>query len=374
MRKKGVYLTFSSFSESEGVEKKIKAQIKVLDKLFSVERINIGKERKLTFKKLISPLPGGAVQRDYKYAVDKIRAAGNLDFIYIRKVSLDKASCNFLWQLRKMYPNAVILLEIPTYPYDNELIQSKTMWPWYFKDKVWRRQLSKCIDRIVTYSDDSSIFNIPAIRIKNGYDVNEVTDYLRENNTAFCDIINILAVAQFQITHGYERVINGLANYYQGGGECKIHLHMIGDGVARPYYESLVKELGLQEYVTFYGTKTGAELKELYSLADISLGCFGAYHGGPQVSSALKTREYLAYGIPFVSGMEEDAFSDEKCDFYLEMPNDSSNIDMNCIVDFYQKLYGKYSRNELRRLIHEYAKRNVEISHTMKPVCDFILK
>ena len=373
----GIYIYRGSEKSFSGVEKKINAQIKVLSQCFAVGKVIIRKEPTNIIKSISWRLPFGSWGARYDDAIKEIEEKNtdkNIKFFYIRGNASDRRYLLFFKTLKSKYPNSKIILELATYPYSNDLLGSKTMWPWYFKDKIYQKSISRYVDKIVTYSDDQYIFGVPTIRLKNGYDVDLVNGYLHINNSnAGNKSINLLAVANFQRTHGYERIISGLYDYYDNGGKFEIILHMVGDGTVKSFYEELVKKLNLQSRVKFYGVKSGEELNYLYSIADIALGSFGAYWGGPQVSSALKTREYLSYGIPVVSGMKEDAFENEVCEYYLEMPNDKSNIDISKIVEFYNKVYELQDKPRIRQAIHDYAKRNIDIFDTMKPVCDYIL-
>ena len=90
-------------------------------------------------------------------------------------------------------------------------------------------------------------------------------------------------------------------------------------------------------------------------------------------SSALKTREYLARGLPVVTGCVEDVFERFESDFYIEFNNDDSYIDLGCVIDWYQALVSKYgSREVLASEIRKYAYKYVDNSFTMKPVIDYI--
>ena len=92
-------------------------------------------------------------------------------------------------------------------------------------------------------------------------------------------------------------------------------------------------------------------------------------------SSVLKIREYLAKGLPIVSGCHEDAFEDEKFNYYLEFPNDDSVIDIKKIVDFYDFIYSKKTyedRVKITYTIHEYAKRQVNYDVVFKNVIDYL--
>ena len=172
-------------------------------------------------------------------------------------------------------------------------------------------------------------------------------------------IIRLLAVAAFQKSHGYERVIASLAQYYHGSVDRKIELYLVGYGDETIKYKKMVRQYGLEQYVFFCGRKVGLELDHIYDRMDIALGLFGAY----------KTK-----GMPIASGCHEDAFEQEKnYKYYLEFSNDDSVIDMQRIVDFYKSVYeANTEREQIHREIREYAKKTVDLSVTMQPVIEYI--
>lgn len=186
--------------------------------------------------------------------------------------------------------------------------------------------------------------------------------------------IRLLAVATFQKSHGYERVIKGLAQYYHGSADSKIELYLVGNGEESIKYKKIVKQYELEQYVRFCGEKIGSELDYMYNGMDIALGPFGLYKRKIFKSSSLKVREYLAKGMPITSGCHEDAFERGKPSrYYLEFPNDNTPIDIQMIVDFYKSIYETgMNRDQIHKEIREYAKKTVDLSVTMQPVMEYI--
>ena len=175
--------------------------------------------------------------------------------------------------------------------------------------------------------------------------------------------------------HGYERIIKGMYEYKKGGGDRKIKLYLVGEGSRIGYYKKLVATLGMGDDVIFCGKKAGKDLEEMYDMADIGLGSFGFHLIGDedQISSTLKTREYLAYGLPFVSACTEDVFmNDSECEFYLNVPDDDTTVSMDKIIEMYDNLKSSYTKAELRQHIHEYAKQKIDMPVVMKPIIDYI--
>ena len=188
------------------------------------------------------------------------------------------------------------------------------------------------------------------------------------------DEIRLIAVATLQDYHGYERIIEGLHFYYENGGNRTVKFLIVGEGPAEQQLRAIVNQYHLDKIVVFYGKKTGKELSEIYDQADIGMGSFGLYKRGTSYSSGLKIREYLARGIPVISGCDEDLFLHEKNDFYLQFANDNSPISIPEIIKFYDNLLNGQTKEEISINIRRFAEHNVDLSNTFKPVIEYLLE
>ena len=371
-KKVGLYISRGSSTGSVGVEKKICNQLEVFRSEYDCNRIIIDKESTNIVKSIIWRLPFGYYGRKYDDAIQEIQKIPQLDFVYIRDGVWDRGWYTFLKHLRECKKSAKIILELPTYPYANELVHDFSMLPYLFKDMIYRKRTNRVSDVIVTYSDDDTIYGVPTIKTKNGFVVDDISLL---DEYAYTDTIVLIAVASMQKHHGYERLIKGIHEYKENGGTQKVQLNLVGNGSRIAYYKELVEQYGLEKEVMFLGEKKGDELKQLFDQADIGLGSFGFHLIGAEktVSSTLKTREYLAYGLPFISACMEDIFLDKPdCEFYKKFPDDDSEVPISEIVDFYSNLQNKYSKKQLREMIHGFAKNTVDMKAVMKPIMDYI--
>ena len=131
-----------------------------------------------------------------------------------------------------------------------------------------------------------------------------------------------------------------------------IHLNIVGDGYLMDCYNSLVSELELQDYVTFYGRKTKQEIAQILSQNDIFV-----------VASLFETFcipgvEALASGIPVVStkcfGPEE--YIDSSCGELCEVDNPQSLADTIMMA---AKNLDKYDPKYLRNKAEQFSPKNV---------------
>ena len=217
----------------------------------------------------------------------------NITRTYIRYNLADRYLLHFLKYLKEK--QVKMILELPTYPYDGELSNS------YIKmeDAYYREQLKKYVDRIATYTNDSEIWGISCINLKNGIDLVNIPINIRkrEKNT-----INLIAVSSMAIWHGYERILKGIYQYYKENGTYKIFLRFIGEGGEEKYYKSLTERYNLQPYVIFCGKLLGKELNEKFEQSDVAIGSLGMYKTGIYEGNPIKGAEYCARGIPFIYG------------------------------------------------------------------------
>lgn len=270
--------------------------------------------------------------------------------IYIRYFQSNRKILKALKNLRKRFQNIKIAVEIPTYPYDGEFQHSSIQnrlksWPIYIKDKRSRKKLYKYIDRIVTFSDDKKIWGIKTLNISNGVNLDRIN--IRQIKNWGTNTINMIAVAKFGFWHGYDRLIKGLGEYYKNSKnkrDIKLYLVGAGDKKVIKEYKSLVNRYDLDEHVFFTGKKIGQELDDLYNNADLGIDSMGRYRSGVTYNSTLKGKEYLAKGLPIVSGVKTELDSMLDFKYYYRVPADDSVVDIKGIINFYDMVYQKDKR------------------------------
>lgn len=250
----------------------------------------------------------------------------NIKRTYIRYGQSDIWFINFLKQLKNK--KVISVLEFPTMPYDGQGSGS-------VEDKYYREQLHSYIDCCTTYANYKTVFDIPCITLVNGVDIKEQKEkqYRKKDGT-----IVLVAVASNAKWHGYERVIQGLHDYYTNGGDRNIIFNMVGNGPQLPYYKKLTEQYQLSKHVIFCGQLNGEALNAIYDNSDLAIGSLGFYKIKLQSNAPIKLREYCARGIPFVYGYDDISFSESNY-FACRVSNDSTPIDMNKIIEFYETMY-----------------------------------
>jgi len=98
--------------------------------------------------------------------------------------------------------------------------------------------------------------------------------------------------------HGLDRVIKAIEEYR---GEVKLELHIVG---------SIDTTTSQKPFIFTYGFMDGKELDEVFSSINIGISSLGLDRLGLKSASVLKSREYMARGVPFVYGYDDDDFID----------------------------------------------------------------
>ncbi len=374
---RGIYFTTICNIEDDtdntlpGIKEKIRRQVEFFRKhgvdLFYCYAGD--KAKKSMFHKYVNRLP---FYRD-RYRVNREMAA-EADFIYVRKpLMINMGLIDLLRKLRKENPKIKILMEVPTYPYDNE-IKGIFQMLYLIKDRYARKRLHRYVDVILTFSEDKEIFGIKTINTCNGVDTKAASDALTGKTHPDDGTIRIMACARFDYWHGYDRAIEGLRSYIRDPrSDKRVELEMVGDGPMVDGYKELVEEYGLQEYVRFHGRLLGDDLTKVYAISNIGLDSMGRHRSGVFYNSSLKGKEYCAYGLVVVSGVKTELDNDESFDYYYRIPADDSPVDFNKLIDFYNTVTDNgRKREEVRKAIMQYASEHFSMDVVLKPVLDYI--
>ena len=361
---KGYIIPFGSRS-MVSINKKIDLQKSQLASICEMYETDVTVDVSNRWKILISIFLHGSLPVDYTRARAELK---DPDFVFIRHAGADRQFVRFLKWIRETYPACRIVVEIPTYPYMKEHLASIVNWLLLPAELFNRRKLKKYVDRFFVYCQEKDIFGIRTIRSMNGINVDSIVPVESE----LSDTINLIAVAHMQHYHGYERIIKGIAAYYRSGPDRKVELFLVGDGSELEKYRQLVQKERIGEHVHFCGKLIGDDLKKAFQNAALAIEALGYYKIGLHVSTTLKVREYLAYGLPVISGNQVDVFNRYPFPYHLEFPNDDSAINVRDIIAFYDRIYQERSRREISEEIHRYAKEHVDISMTMKPLLDYL--
>lgn len=262
------------------------------------------------------------------------------DMTYTRKFPYNKSYIRAIQYLKRVH-GITIVEEIATYPYDSELKRSKYFITHFMAatDRFYRKNGRSGVDFYSCVCDESFIFGVPCIPIMNGYTIVDNPDI--QPNRATDNTLHIVTLSTMKLWHGYDRLINGLIQYYSNKATAqttgKVILHMIGDGPCCKDWKQLCDAGGISDFVVFHGMLTGNDLEQLLSDCDVAVDSMGCHRKGLSTSSALKVREYLAHGLPVVYS-SYDAITDGIQEYCMQVPPDENPVDIPSIISFHHSL------------------------------------
>ena len=275
-------------------------------------------------------------------------------YIYIRYPKSNPIFIGVLKQLKRI--NCRIIIEYPTYPYDAEIktygktIRSKCI---FYVDRICRNVLKKYVYAAATFSEDEEIFGTQTFQVYNGIFVNDIKPRIPRTDGN----VHVIAVAEMQQSHGYDRLIEGIRIFYSKPQKTYVYLHLIGEGPEKIKYENMVKGYHLEKYIFFYGYCIGDKLNQLYDMGTIAAETLGLHRVGIALSSSLKSREYLSKGLPIITSVNIDVIPRDY-PYILRVESNDNAIDIDNLVKFHNKVYEKgigVVSNEIRHFAEEHC-------------------
>lgn len=352
-----------------GVSKKVLNQYKIFSEFYKADMISYGPDCLYYFhNNTIDTIALDKLNRRLKlYSFIKNDLVSNqYECIYIRYHLSDFLFVYLLKLLNKNSSN--IAIEIPTYPYNYELLKWKKGIVRFLVDLSSQAFLKLYVGRIVTYSNDTRIFGIKTINTINGIIYEDIIPSQKQLHSGM--EINLISVSLTMSCHGYDRLIEGLNDYYKNGGKANVFYHLVGDGIEIEKYKGLVEKYELEKHVKFYGFKGGQELDEIYDKADIAINSLAIHRIGLKTESTIKSKEYAAKGLPMVSSYEIDAFSSEDNKRYiLKISADESSVNIEEVIQFYKQVYS--NTDNLSADIRNASRKRSDMRITLKEVMDY---
>jgi hypothetical protein len=300
----------------------------------------------------------------------------NINSLYIRYSIFDWNFLNLIKNAKKW--GCKIFLEIPTYPYDLEYKNKNGIKKIVLLiDRYYRKKIHPFVDAIFTPTEgadfkpsdfgESRIFNIPAYKFNNGINPSDITP--RKKHKVIKKVLRLIAVANHAFWDGYDRVIEGIYEYYKSLNDYDLIFNIVGKG---PYIDTLMQlanDFGLNDHIVFHGFKTGNALDEIYNTADLGVDAIAVHRKGLTKVPSLKAREYCLKSLPFiaVNNIDED-FNDYK--YCIFVPPDDSPLDFEYIIDRFNEI-SKY--NYIKEM-RDYGERYLNWNHQFKEIIDIIKK
>lgn len=116
----------------------------------------------------------------------------------------------------------------------------------------------------------------------------------------------------------------------------------------------------------FHGPVPRNKLGNYYDLGDFAIESLGAHRRKViTYSYSIKSREYLAKGMPFIFSTPIDLGQYEPIPYCFKVSEDEQLIDVNALIDYYRALYRQHNETEVAEQLREYAERWVGLDHAL---------
>ncbi|WP_341875758.1 glycosyltransferase family 4 protein [Defluviitalea saccharophila] len=182
--------------------------------------------------------------------------------------------------------------------------------------------------------------------------------------------LELLFVGQIAPWHGVDRVIKGIASYK---GSVNITFHIVGTGNELKNLINLSKKLELHDRVLFYEELSGEQLDKLFNKCHIAVAPLALYRKNLNESSALKTREYVARGIPFITSHNDPDIKMKSSirNYILRVNDNNEPIDIEEIIQFTNRMY---QIDGFENHFREFALRSIDMKIKMQRLKQFFEK
>lgn len=126
----------------------------------------------------------------------------------------------------------------------------------------------------------------------------------------------------------------------------------------------------IPENVYCHGYLSNDDVQNILKTMDVGIGTLALYRKSMNESCSLKMRQYLAQGLPVIGGSKDTDIDDDEL-FYLELPNNSTNIvdNLDKIREF---IYFVFGNTKMRRNVRLFAEANLAIESKEKKRVEFI--
>jgi len=277
------------------------------------------------------------------YWVSKLLDKIDIDIIYMR-YRLYMPFFNQVLQNRK------VVMEINSDDLEEYKLHSNLT---HIYNKYTRNIFLKYIDGFVSVSDELKnrfkYLNKPIEVIANGINIAEYKPIYKTTNHK--PILYFIGSPN-QSWHGIDKII-AMSDRFK---EYKFYIIGI-DGIN-------------SDNLKYFGYLSKDKSIEIIKKCDIGIGTLSLYKKGLSEASPLKTRQYLACGLPIIYAYK-DTDLEEDVEFALRVPNSENNIDDNKIKKFVEKVFNNSS---IRKQARNFAREHLDYNKKEKMRLEFFYR
>jgi len=366
------HINFIPYDNILGVNKKISLQAKSARDLgIPIDFIVLNSwknsvENNLILKKIDSTI---FKKKFFRFnIIDKLVDIKKYDFIILRYPDVDFSALTFA----KKYKEKLIT-EHHTNRLGEVLSGKKTLMTWYkyFFEKYVSPYFLLNTKGIITVTEEIAKIelervnkDIPFAVVSNGVDVESIpfTKFKRFDGKN----LNIIFVASFFAPwHGLDRMIEGLIDYK---GDVIINLNLVG-GLSKNDIQKIKRINKNNVRIYIRGRMDGKELNDLFAISTIAISTIAISTKKMIEACPLKTREYIARGIPFVYGYNDTDLNGDEL-FALKIEDDNTPVNIEKIIDFARFVS---NQDDIPYKMRNFARDKLDWKIKIKKMYDFIL-
>lgn len=332
-----LYVNLERNYNNKGTIRKAIAQYKALQKLFTVEYLEIksnlsNRWKRAIFFYILFPI--------YFYRKALVKKGSYIYYRYYPHNLLLNIFMFFMKNKNKIY------VEVNTkYKYETK----KTNLWFYISNLISENLVYRSSQAVLPVTKDMANYvrtickNCRIIVLGNGYDpydnetflninYNELKEFILKGK----DKIKIIWVGNPFLWHGLDRIISEFAKLEN------VCLYLVGnkDKIKRLCGSSILEKSNIH----LLGERNIEELKYLYENCDFGLGSFGLDRINIKDGASLKVREYLYYGLPVIIGHEDSQLG--SCEF-VHQYRDVDGLRRFLSISFDREKIKRYARENL---------------------------
>lgn len=199
-----------------------------------------------------------------------------------------------------------------------------TKWNYYYNLLTRNRLLCAAsgivaVTNELAQSESLRRVNCPRIVIPNGIDLNTIT-HIRKSKERSDDKMNLCFVGSPGLSwHGIDKIAT-IVNHLKG-----VRFHLVG--ITGDQLMSVGIRENDQDVVRTYGFVSQDRAQEIVAMCDIGISTLALHRKGMHQACPLKSRQYLAQGLPIIVGYDDPDISRAAVpDFVLNIGNYERNV------------------------------------------------
>ena len=233
------------------------------------------------------------------------------------------------------------------------------------------RMIRRCLgligvtDEIRDYELQRTGNRMPACTVTNGVLVQDIP--FSKHGTYNGSILRLVCLANaFEAWQGLDRVLAGFEKYTSR--KPSLHLKVVGH--VSPGLLASIDNLAHRSNVKvdFPGRLYGTALEDVLGQAHVAFSSLALFRKGMKEACALKTREFVARGLPFVTGYRDPDLEKSES-FFLPVAGDNSPVDMDEVVSFAE---GVLARKGISECMREYANERLDWKIKIQEMWNFL--